>query len=583
MTEVPAAKKARVADEKLAVSGGIAYPDAFVSLWRAGSFCDLTIELDDGTKLAADTKVLAAGSEYMATALQQKHFAEGATHRVCEMHSACFTACLEFLYTGAATIASDLIVQLLEAANRLRIASLAEAVASAIHKCKLGASSAVVIWECAQRYEAPSLEKAARLTCLRHFGAIATHPTLVDLTADQLKALLSDDALQVPSERVACDALLRWATHHQASAEHFTTMLSLLRFGSMSPDDLRYLREHPLVSTRLDALHTLSEGLIAAREEGSAQAKPRNTTMGVAYLVGGRLARFGLAPPCMYCPETNAFVPLAPLPRYQDGTKDECRAAALAGCVYALGGRMHRYDAVEDSWHEVGSMHEGREGFAVAVLDGKLYAAGGSDDTGEDLKSVERYDPQSDKWEAVTSMPTARKHLGLVAFEGHLFAIGGSLHDDIGAEVKTDKVERYDPKANCWYDEESLNLARDGLATVVYADMIWAIGGATRDPVHDSDRPCATVEVLQAVGGEWSYDRRAENYLPVALDGLMATVISRAEDDELWIFGGSSSSGAGGVTSTVLKVNAWDARDSVTPPHSMLSLPPQWLGSCCSA
>jgi len=51
-------------------------------------------------------------------------------------------------------------------------------------------------------------------------------------------------------------------------------------------------------------------------------------------------------------------------------------------------------------------MATARSRHAVAVLDGKLYAVGGSGGGGT-LSSVERYDPALNAWEAVAPMATA--------------------------------------------------------------------------------------------------------------------------------------------------------------------------------
>ena len=53
-------------------------------------------------------------------------------------------------------------------------------------------------------------------------------------------------------------------------------------------------------------------------------------------------------------------------------------------------------------------MAEAREAHAVAVLDGKLYVAGGLGTGHNRLSSVERYDPAENVWEAVAPMATAR-------------------------------------------------------------------------------------------------------------------------------------------------------------------------------
>ena len=60
-------------------------------------------------------------------------------------------------------------------------------------------------------------------------------------------------------------------------------------------------------------------------------------------------------------------------------------------------------------------------GVAVAVLDGFLYAIGGSDGTSP-LASVEKFDPKSNQWISVRSMGTKRKHLGAAVFQGSIYA-----------------------------------------------------------------------------------------------------------------------------------------------------------------
>ena len=69
---------------------------------------------------------------------------------------------------------------------------------------------------------------------------------------------------------------------------------------------------------------------------------------------------------------------------------------------------VERYDLATKSWEAVAPMGQARFTHAAAVLDGKLYAAGGYDDEGW-LSSVERYDPAANAWEAVAPMATARR------------------------------------------------------------------------------------------------------------------------------------------------------------------------------
>lgn len=65
-------------------------------------------------------------------------------------------------------------------------------------------------------------------------------------------------------------------------------------------------------------------------------------------------------------------------------------------------------------------MSSRRLGVGVAVLDGYLYAIGGSDGTSP-LNTVEKYDPKTNRWSSVAPMGTRRKHLGAALFQDKLY------------------------------------------------------------------------------------------------------------------------------------------------------------------
>src|SRR5438552_12590422 len=69
-------------------------------------------------------------------------------------------------------------------------------------------------------------------------------------------------------------------------------------------------------------------------------------------------------------------------------------------------------------------MPTGRFGLAAEVLNGILYAIGGS--TGGDrLGTVEAYDPATDTWTSQAPLPTARKDFAAGVVDGILYAVGG--------------------------------------------------------------------------------------------------------------------------------------------------------------
>jgi len=79
--------------------------------------------------------------------------------------------------------------------------------------------------------------------------------------------------------------------------------------------------------------------------------------------------------------------------------------------------------ANEDSWSTKEPMPTARSGLGVAVVDGKIYAIGGSNPSY--LGTNEMYDPETDTWSNGTQMPTPRYNLGVAVVNDTLYAIGG--------------------------------------------------------------------------------------------------------------------------------------------------------------
>ena len=110
---------------------------------------------------------------------------------------------------------------------------------------------------------------------------------------------------------------------------------------------------------------------------------------------------------------------------------------------------LERYDPSTNEWEEeaVSPMPTARENSRMAVLDDKLYVAGGeSEDNGTTSNLVERYDLATKSWEAVAPMAAARYFHATAVLDGKLYAVGGDNDDD----HYLSSVERYDPAVGAW-------------------------------------------------------------------------------------------------------------------------------------
>lgn len=84
-------------------------------------------------------------------------------------------------------------------------------------------------------------------------------------------------------------------------------------------------------------------------------------------------------------------------------------------------------------------MQYGRHGYSAAIMNNKIFVAGGRDMNSLVLSSVECYDPIEGKWTEVARMNFPRTGFALVESNGRLYAMGHHK-----------SIERYDSSRNVW-------------------------------------------------------------------------------------------------------------------------------------
>ncbi|XP_021935271.1 kelch-like protein 10 [Zootermopsis nevadensis] len=114
----------------------------------------------------------------------------------------------------------------------------------------------------------------------------------------------------------------------------------------------------------------------------------------------------------------------------------KCRAclnvAVLGEMVYAMGGYVHyegqetaeRYDRKTNEWSWIAPMNSQRWNASAAVLNDKIYVAGGCATWWAILDSVEMYDPVTNQWTLVAKLRSARQGHCCVVFHGSLYVLG---------------------------------------------------------------------------------------------------------------------------------------------------------------
>lgn len=234
----------------------------------------------------------------------------------------------------------------------------------------------------------------------------------------------------------------------------------------------------------------------------------------------------------------------------------------------------------ENLWVSKAEMNEARSGLGVAVVNGKIYAIGGStehgkwtnfppsDTFGEVVRTNEEYNPLSNTWTRRTPMLTPRSDFSVAVCQNKIYCIGGFTRlSRTGPDVRTDKIEFYDPEKNIWVSKTSMPTPREDFETIVYGCKIYLIGGTsglnqvydpltntwenkTSMPTPNSAKANLVNGKIYFVGGDSGsaltqvYDPATDTWeikapMPTAVDGFSVAV-----DTKIYVVGNSLVGGA---------------------------------------
>jgi RNA polymerase sigma factor (sigma-70 family) len=126
-------------------------------------------------------------------------------------------------------------------------------------------------------------------------------------------------------------------------------------------------------------------------------------------------------------------------------------------------------------WTEKAEKPMATMGAYSAVVGGRIYVIGGSNNNRESFTAVEEYDPAMDTWEIKADMPDGRGMGSASAVNGKIYVIGGWRSLIAGNPVWT--VEEYDPATDTWKRKADMPTARGVLSTSVVNGKVYSIGG----------------------------------------------------------------------------------------------------------
>ncbi|KAG6570334.1 F-box/kelch-repeat protein, partial [Cucurbita argyrosperma subsp. argyrosperma] len=137
----------------------------------------------------------------------------------------------------------------------------------------------------------------------------------------------------------------------------------------------------------------------------------------------------------LFDPLTQSWDRIPPIPHYPDGLPLFCHIASTEGKLVLMGGwDPETYDPIVDvfvydftrcGWRKGKDMPSNRSFFAIGASDGRIYVAGGHDESKNALKSAWVYDLRSDEWAELPQMSQGRDECEGLMAGGEFWVISG--------------------------------------------------------------------------------------------------------------------------------------------------------------
>ena len=191
-----------------------------------------------------------------------------------------------------------------------------------------------------------------------------------------------------------------------------------------------------------------------------------------------------------------------------------CGSTGGHGAFSARTNQFDEYDPLTDTWTTLPNAPNARDHVHVAVINNKLYVAGGRNgELPDTVNEVDVYDFGSGQWStlsAQSNIPIPRSGAATVAVGRYLVVIGGESNQQVAAH---DEVHALDTETQTWVTLESMNVGRHGTQAVYFDEQIYIVAGA-------GERGGSPELIAHEV-----FDTMGETTLPVELDPEIITIV----------------------------------------------------------
>ncbi|XP_075061432.1 kelch-like ECH-associated protein 1A isoform X2 [Mixophyes fleayi] len=441
---------------------------------------------------------------------------------------------IEFAYTSRITVGEKCVLHVLMGAMRYQMEDVAQACSDFLAK-QLDPSNVIGISNFAEQIGCTELHKKGREYINMHFSEVTKEEEFLNLTHCGILDLVRQESLNVLCETEVYNACLRWVQWDLNNREQYLTiLLNAVHLYALPPKFLAVqLKQCPILNKKNSCRIFLSK---IFQEMSLHKPLPPTKVRGnqLIYVAGGYLNN-SLSSMDAYNPQTGEWIKLANMLEPRSGLG----ACIVFGLFYTVGGRNHSstentdsnslacFNPITNQWTSRAPMNVARNRVGVAVIDGAIYAVGGSCGS-EHHKNVERYDPEVNQWTAVASMNVARIGAGITSCCGLLYAVGGFDGDN-----RLNTVECYHPDENHWHPRAPMQTIRSGAGGYDGTNQLSSVERYNTD--GDYWEPLAPMKHKRSAHGLAHHQGKIYALGGFNADGFLSSVECYCPESNEWI------------------------------------------------
>ncbi|KAK2147891.1 hypothetical protein LSH36_530g01007 [Paralvinella palmiformis] len=481
------------------------------NLYAVGLVTDVILVAGD-VEVPCHRSVLAACSPYFRAMFSSK-MSESYRQKV-ELHnvpSGVLRPLLDYIYNSTIDIDNENVQDLFGSANMFELLELHDLCAQYMLQ-ELTPANCMSVYRLAAMHCNEFLLAVTKGYLMKHFGEIAPTGELNGLELGEFLGIISNDDLNIKSEEVVFDTVVKWVQYDFAGRKlHLPVLMKSVRLGLLSEDYMDevvglcdMIMKDPFCRSMfsLARLQVAACGSVGMGDEDALEIEAP-TQCGKRYgmhctkliiFVGAGQVKDVKGLGC-YDPRTGKnYYAVAPqfsfdfrnrIDHHRVTVTKDNQILVAGGVLYenymtpgsgeALS-EMLRFDFGARSWLRLPQMIERRCAHALVAHDNYVYAIGGKSlyPQGDPLPTVECFSIEKNRWEYGADLPVALCHHHAFSYKKSIIVVGGDSTDGLVSDV----IYQYFPSCNMWerYPVQLENPRTEFGATLV-DDKLYICGG----------------------------------------------------------------------------------------------------------